>query len=200
MGDRPRGLSDSMPSHEPAVQRLGALPSWTERNTLARLLAGEPAGPDELWARVEAVRRRNNQGRGTHRASRVDLLAVAPATLPVIAAPAATVRSQGRWMGPRSQSGGISRETRPRVQTRSETRHDAAHRAELHRLSRRRAVPCLTLVTHVCTPIDISTSVVEEGGLVFSPAVLRLRDHPSSNLRTGISNRRREFPRRRLCL
>ena len=38
-----------------------------------------------------------------------------------------------------------------------------------------RAVPCLTLVTLKCTPADIAMSVVEHGGLVYSPAVLRLR-------------------------
>ena len=34
-----------------------------------------PPVPDELWARVEAVRRSKTQGGGTHRARRVDLLA-----------------------------------------------------------------------------------------------------------------------------
>lgn len=37
----------------------------------------------------------------------------------------------------------------------------------------------LTLVTLECTPVDIAMSVVEQGGLVYSPAVLRLRAHVS---------------------
>src|SRR5713101_3860057 len=59
-------------------------------------------------------------------------------------------------------------------------RQDAADSAELHRLPRLRAVPYLTLVTLECTPVDIAMSVVEEGGAVYSPPVLRLRDQPSA--------------------
>ncbi len=35
-----------------------------------------------------------------------------------------------------------------------------------------RAVPCLTLVTLECTPVDIVMSVIGEGGEVYSPRVL----------------------------
>jgi hypothetical protein len=33
----------------------------------------------------------------------------------------------------------------------------------------------MTLVTLECTPVDIATSVIGEGGWVYTPAVLRLR-------------------------
>ena len=62
--------------------------------------------------------------------------------------------------------------------TAKSARDDTTDRAQLHRLPRLRAVPCLTLVTLDCTPFDIATSVSEKGGAVYSPTVLRLRDHP----------------------
>ena len=66
----------------------------------------------------------------------------------------------------------------PRVLGAAATRtacDDTTDRAELHGASRMRAGPCLTLVTLACTPFDIATSVIGEGGGVYSPRVLRLR-------------------------
>ena len=53
-------------------------------------------------------------------------------------------------------------------------RQEAADRAERHRSPRLHAVPRLTLVTLECTPVDIATSAIGEGGRVYSPRVLRL--------------------------
>lgn len=58
-------------------------------------------------------------------------------------------------------------------------RQDAADRAQLHRVPPV-GVPCLTLVTLECTPVDIAMSVGERERRVYSPAVLRLRANPSS--------------------
>ena len=57
-------------------------------------------------------------------------------------------------------------------------RDDPADSAELHRLQRELAVPCLTLVTLECTPVDIAMSVIGRGRGVYSPRVLRPGGHP----------------------
>ena len=43
----------------------------------------------------------------------------------------------------------------------------------------------VTLVTLECTPVDIAMSVVEKGGEVYSPAVLRPKDHHSERGERG---------------
>lgn len=52
-------------------------------------------------------------------------------------------------------------------------RQDAADRAQLHRTCRLLVAACLTWVTLEYTPVDIASSVIGEGGRVYSPRVLR---------------------------
>jgi hypothetical protein len=54
-------------------------------------------------------------------------------------------------------------------------RDDTTDRAEPHRWPCQGAVTFWTLVTLECTPVDIATSVIGEGGGVYSPRVLGLR-------------------------
>jgi hypothetical protein len=54
---------------------------------------------------------------------------------------------------------------------------DTTDRAQLHGSLRPSTVSDLTLVTLECTPVDIATSVIGEGGSVYSPPVLRLGSH-----------------------
>jgi len=57
-------------------------------------------------------------------------------------------------------------------------RQDAADRAQPHRVPRPVCVPCLTLVTLECTPVDIVMSVSRGRLGFYSPRVLRLGGQP----------------------
>jgi len=105
--------------------------------------------------------------------------AVAWAPVAVLATPGAEHAGAEPLPGPRAVQGVVSAAVGlPQVLGAAATgaaRQDAADRAQLHRVSRPVGVPCLTLVTLECTPVDIAMSVGEQGVAVYSPLVLRPR-------------------------
>ena len=62
-------------------------------------------------------------------------------------------------------------------------RDDTADRAELHSSRPLSAVPCPTLVTLDCRPVDIVTSVSRRRASVYSPTVLGPWKHPGAGTR-----------------
>ena len=73
--DRPGGHPHPLHPDEPDLQRLDTPTPRSQRNTKASTLRSNPPVSDELWARVEEIRRAKCRGSGPHRNDRVDLLA-----------------------------------------------------------------------------------------------------------------------------
>ena len=119
----------------------------------------------------------------------VGVALVARAPVPVLTTPGAEDTGAEALPDPRTVQSVVAAAVRLTsvlgAATARAARQYGADRAELQRRPCPRAVPYLTLVTLECTPVDIAMSVVEQGGAVYSPAVL----HLGTRLRSPISPR-----------
>ena len=122
----PGAESDSDDPHEPARKRLGPEPPGARRDPASCPVASPPVS-DDLWARVEAVRRAKTRGGGPRHRGRRDLLA------------GQLVRSCGR----RIRSDGRMGNTRPRRErcTRTRAPRGARRLASVPRRGRCRSSP-----------------------------------------------------------